>query len=63
MNKRGKKENKTVTLNMRVTKRMKAALHRIGDRESRNLVNTLEWLVVDYHRRNNIPMPEGNEIK
>ncbi|TXH00733.1 MAG: hypothetical protein E6R09_08140 [Rhodocyclaceae bacterium] len=57
MEKPTKKEKKTVSLNLRVSPRTRAALLSIGERENRNIVNTIEWLVADYHRRNKITIP------
>lgn len=61
MKKPEKKERKTISLNLRVAPQTKEALLSIGERESRNIVNTLEWLVADYHRRNRLPMPKTQE--
>jgi len=63
MNRPKKKDRKTVSLNLRVAPQTKEALLSIGERESRNIVNTLEWLVADYHRRNRLPMPQPKEAE
>lgn len=61
MGKAAKKEKKTISLNLRFASQTREALLSIGERESRNIVNTLEWLVADYHRRNRLPMPKAKE--
>jgi hypothetical protein len=53
-----KKDRKTISLNLRVAPQTKEALLHIGERENRNIVNTLEWLIADYHRRNKLAMPK-----
>jgi hypothetical protein len=52
------KTKKTTSLNLRVAQETKDALLQIGERESRNMVNTVEWLVAEYHRKNGLPLPK-----
>ena len=51
------KELKTETLNLRVAPGIKLALKGIAELENRSMVNTLECLVADYYKRNNIELP------
>lgn len=52
-----KKAKKTASLNLRVSEETKEALRQIGQQENRTLVNTVEWLVAEYHRRNGATLP------
>lgn len=44
-------ENKSATLNLRVSPRFKRAVQLIAERENRSAVNALECLVLDYFDR------------
>ena len=57
MNKPERPLLKTNTLNLRLAPATKVALKDIGRRESRSMVNALEWLVAEYYRVRNLTPP------
>ena len=56
-------QNKTETLNLRVSPSFKAALKAVAERENRSMVNALEYLVLDYFERNRLSVPMTSDSK
>jgi len=52
------KQIKSDTLNLRVSPAFKEALKSVAARENRSMVNALEWLILDYFKRNKLGLPE-----
>lgn len=56
-------QNKTETLNLRVSPYFKAALKAVAERENRSMVSALEYLVLDYFERNRLSVPMASDSK
>lgn len=54
---------KSETLNLRVSPSFKLALKTLAGRENRSMVNALEYLVLDYFKRNQLSVPTAPSSK
>ena len=54
---------KSETLNLRVSPSFKLALKTLAERENRSMVNALEYLVLDYFKRNQLAAPPAPSSK
>ena len=53
---------KTATLNLRVDPALKEALREAAGREHRSVANMIEMLIREHCQRENIPIPEQNDL-